>query len=134
FLFTLVFSSQIYAGHEMPLHITDAQMPVLMEIYAAGFIAIYSLFTLMYRHALARSSFLELTEAERFDCRTIMYKQVIMVSVGVSALFSAMIISAQYSGITGFIYVLIGPALTPFFFRRKKIRDRLFPEEKEVNA
>lgn len=58
FLFTLLFSNEIYAGHNIPVKITDAQVPSLMQIYAGGYIAIYFLFFLMYLHAYRRADFL----------------------------------------------------------------------------
>jgi uncharacterized membrane protein len=50
FLFTLIFSNQIY-GSKSPVIITAEQFPVLMMIYALGFIAIYFLFFMMYFRA-----------------------------------------------------------------------------------
>ena len=52
FLFTLLFSNQIYGVAKSPFMMFDKDVPVLMIIYATGYIAIYLLFTIMYRHAL----------------------------------------------------------------------------------
>jgi uncharacterized membrane protein len=122
FLFSLAFN----AGNQGKSPITDAQVPSLMEIYALGYIAIYFLFTLMYLHAYKRADFLKLTTIEKFDCKTITYKQIIVVIVGCCALFSAMLVPQKYAGFTGFVYVLIGPALTIFFFIRTRKRKKDF--------
>jgi uncharacterized membrane protein len=120
FLFTLVFRNEIYAGGQPPMQITDAQVPSLMRIYSLGYIAIYFLFTLMYAHAYKRADFLGLTDIEKFDCKTNIYKQVILGGVGLSSFICTLLLPLNLMGISGFIYVLIGPALTIFFFIRKK--------------
>jgi uncharacterized membrane protein len=126
FLFSLPFNNQIYSGAQVKPPITDVQVPSLMEIYAIGYIAIYLLFTLMYLHAYKRADFLQLTAVEKFDCKTNVYKQMIVGIVGICALFSAMLVPLAYAGFTGFVYVLIGPALTVFFSVRTRIRKREF--------
>jgi uncharacterized membrane protein len=126
FLFTLVFSNEIYAGHSVPLKITDAQVPSLMQIYAGGYIAIYFLFFLMYLHAYRRADFLELTAIEKFDCKTNIYKQLIIGSVGVCSFICTLILPLAFAGASGFVYVLIGPALTIYFSYRVKLRVKYF--------
>src|SRR5450631_3073357 len=66
FLFTLIFSDQIYGSHHSPLKITEHQVPILMIIYALGFIAIYTLFFLMYFSVYKKSRRLGFTPLEIF--------------------------------------------------------------------
>jgi uncharacterized membrane protein len=127
FLFTLFFSDQIYGVNKSPLTITAQQMPELMEIYALGFIAIYSLFFLMYLRAFRKSEELGLTSLEKFDCRTGLYKKLIMAIVGLCSLIAAALIKEEYAGATGLLYILITPALTIFYAFRKRARRKLFP-------
>jgi uncharacterized membrane protein len=129
FLFTLVFKNEIYGDGKAPLQIADAQLPSLMQIYSLGYIAIYFLFTLMYAHAYKRADFLGLTEIEKFDCKTNIYKQLILVSVGISSLICTLVLPLNLISLSGFIYILIGPALTIFFSIRKKIRNKKFAAE-----
>src|SRR4029077_17762924 len=112
FLFTLLFSDQIYAPHSSPLKITEKQFPLLMEIYALGYIAIYFLFFCMYLQALKKSEILGLSSVEKFDCKTSMYKQLVMVAVGCVSLVLAATLSPSFEWLAGVIYVMIGPALT----------------------
>ena len=126
FLFSLAFNSQVNGGNHGKPPITDAQIPSLMEIYAIGYIAIYLLFTLMYIHAYKRADFLQLTPIERFDCKTIIYKQAIVVIVGLCCLAGAILLPVIYSGFSGFGYVLIGPSLTIFFSIRARMRKKQF--------
>src|SRR5579862_5387201 len=129
FLFTLIFHNEIYGGDKPSVGITEAQVPALMQIYSLGYMAIYLLFTLMYAHAYRRADFLGLTDIERFDCRTNIYKQVISGGVGVSSLICTLILPLKLMDLSGIIYVLIGPALTVFFFFRFKTRRKKFAAE-----
>src|ERR1700730_1483296 len=82
FLFTLMFSDQIYGADKSPLKISQHQVPLLMMIYALGFMAVYSLFFLMYFHASRKSKKPGLSAVEKFDCKSIMYRILIMVIAG----------------------------------------------------
>ncbi len=125
FLFTLVFSDQIYGRNASPFRITQEQLPTLMQIYAVGYIVIYSLFLLMYWHALKKKLMLALTPVEIFQCKTSLYKQLIMVIIGVLALATAIILPPQKSWLSGFVYPLIGPVLTIFYFIRARVYRKL---------
>jgi hypothetical protein len=83
----------------------------------------------MYAHAYKRADFLGLTDSEKFDCKTNIYKQVILGAVGLSSLICTLVLPINLIGLSGFIYVLIGPALTIFFFFRKKIWRKKFAAE-----
>ena len=51
FLFSLMFSDQIYEMNKSPFVISQHQVPALMIIYGLGFMIIYLLFLFMYAHA-----------------------------------------------------------------------------------
>ncbi|HEY2649149.1 MAG TPA: TMEM175 family protein [Puia sp.] len=127
FLFTLMFSHQIYGPDKSPFTIEQSQIPMLMMIYAVGFMAIYGLFFLMYLHASRQSIKLGLTAVEKFDCKSGMYRILIMVLAGAGSFLTALILSNDVAGFAGYIYFLIGPAIGIFFARRNKIRRKLFP-------
>jgi uncharacterized membrane protein len=127
FLFTLLFSDQIYGPHNSPLKITDHQMPTLMMIYALGFITIYSLFFLMYFSVYKKSRQLGFSPVKKFDCKTNMYKELIMICTGFCSLLFALLLSDKESGNSGMIYILLLPAITIFFIFRKRTRRKLFP-------
>jgi uncharacterized membrane protein len=127
FLFTLFFSDQIYGPHNSPLKITAHQMPTLMVIYALGFITIYTLFFLMYFRAYIKSDKLGFTPIEKFDCKTSMYIELIMICTGFCSLLFAILLNDQDSANSGMIYLLIPLAITIFYIFRKRIRKKLFP-------
>jgi uncharacterized membrane protein len=122
FLFTLIFSNEIYGEGKSPLKIKDTQLPALMEIYAIGYVVIYSLFYCMYLRALKMADHLGLNELERFDCQTDKYKQLIMISVGLLSFVLALTLPSELMWIAGITFAVIGPALTIFYFRRGRKR------------
>ncbi len=127
FLFTMIFSDSIYGTNKGPIEVTQHQVPELMMIYAIGFMAIYTLFFLMYWHAYRKSQVLELTDYEKFDCRSTMFKELIMVIIAGCSLITAYLLNYEYAGLAGWIYMLLAPAITIYFSRRNKIRKKLFP-------
>ena len=129
FLFTLIFKDMIYSGTKATLEITDRQVPLLMQIYSLGYIAIYSLFTLMYVHAYKRRDFLGLNAQEIFDCKTNIYKQFILGGIGLISLICTFVLPLQNMDVSGYIYILIGPALTTFFIIRKRTERKKFQME-----
>ncbi|MEO8821105.1 MAG: TMEM175 family protein [Ginsengibacter sp.] len=125
FLFTLLFSSQIYGNNNSPFLMKGSDLPKLMMIYGIGYILIYLIFSLMYKHALKKSDELQLTSPEIFDTKTKIYKNFILITIGIFSVLVAFLLPADQAGIAGLVYGLIGPALTIFYSRRKKIRRKL---------
>ncbi len=126
FLFTLVFSNQIYGNSGSPFVIRLSDVPKLFIIYSTGYISIYLLFSFMYIHALKKSIELELTPLEKFETKTKLYKNFILVLIGIISLIIAFNVPDTNAGLAGFLYILIGPALSIFYAKRARIRRRLF--------
>src|SRR2546423_11934975 len=94
--------------------IRQNEIPILMAIYGLGYAAVYLLFALLYLHAYRMRRQLELTRTELLDTRSMAYESFALMTIG---LFSALIASVskpQYAGLSGFIYMLIGPTITVF--------------------
>lgn len=125
FLFTLLFSNQIYGESNSPFLMKVSDFPKLMMVYGIGYILIYLLFSLMYRHALKKAKELQLTPSEIFDTKTKMYKNLILIIIGILSVVVAFLVPANQAGIAGIVYGLIGPALTIFYSRRKKLKRKL---------
>jgi hypothetical protein len=121
-----MFSDQIYGWHNSPFTIKQSQVPMLMMIYALGFVAIYSLFFLMYLHASRNATKLGLTPIEKFDCHSGMYRILIMVFAGIGSFIMALVLNIDKAGLAGFVYFLIGPAVGIYFAKRGRIRRKLF--------
>lgn len=126
FLFNLLFSfsDQTYVDHGQTFKmIKEFQQPVLMSVYDIGYIVIYFLFYLMYRHAAKNAESIELTPPELFETKTAMYINMLNVGIGLLAIIAAIALPARLSGLSGFIYFLI-PFMYSFWFayRGKKSR------------
>ncbi|HEY6978313.1 MAG TPA: TMEM175 family protein [Chitinophagaceae bacterium] len=120
FLFTLMFSDQIYGAGNSPFRITSNDVPELMVVYGMGFILIYLVFFLMYNHALRKKEELELTPAEQFDTRTKMFAHIILIAVGILSVVMSQLLPSQMAGSSGFTYFLIGPAFYFFYSIREQ--------------
>ena len=125
FLFTLVFSNQIYGAGASPFVIRLDDVPKLMIVYGVGYLLIYLLFALMYIHALKKSSELELNRGEIFETKTKLYKSFILILIGIASIIVAIIAPAENAGLAGLTYILIGPALSVFYTKRNRNRRRL---------
>ena len=122
FLFTLIFSNQIYGQGHSPFIMDLNDTPKLMMIYGAGYILIYVLFFCMYIHALKNKETLELTPVEVYDTKSKLYAKLLLISIGLLSILTAIILPAKNAGLSGMVYVLIGPAFTIYYGSRGKSR------------
>jgi uncharacterized membrane protein len=93
------------------------QWPALMSIYAVGYIALYGIFALMHRHALAQRHALGLDEVEVAITRHSIREQLVMVAVALLSI--AVVLGLPYGlgwppgqagFLAGWVYMLIWPA------------------------
>lgn len=124
FLFTLIFNNQVYEQGHSPIVMKREDTPTLMMIYGAGYILIYLLFFLMYVHALRKKQDLALTATEVFDTKTKMYAKLLLIIIGLLSVITAFLLPVNYAGLSGFIYMLIGPSFTIFYAYRKRKKTR----------
>jgi uncharacterized membrane protein len=103
FVFTMLFDE--VTGHGMDISFHEAS--VLMRIYAAGFAAVFALFTLMYLHAYKLRNALELNRVELLLTLFSLRESLIMVAVGVIAFGLAF----KDPGWAGWSFFVLGPAL-----------------------
>jgi len=82
------------------------EWPALMVIYGAGFVVVFGLFALMFRHAHALRDELGLTPHERYLTWQSVRESVIMVGFGAASIVLALL---GHPAIAGWSYALIGP-------------------------
>jgi len=130
FLFTLLFSGDnTYLSHGVKLSMIRLdQVPTLFYIYNTGYIIIYLLFYLMYRHAQGHAEKLELTAYELFETRSMMYINLINVLIGAIAIVVTFFLPDNLVGASGYTYFLIPVAYSIFFSLRSKKSKRLFAD------
>jgi uncharacterized membrane protein len=128
FLFTAAFSFFIPLL-SINLRVSPPQLANIFAIYGAGFVAIFAMFGLLYRHAHRKRSELGLDELESFDLRVSAGAHMISVGVGLLATAIALFAPTSYAVFSGFTYFLMGPAHwqhgTRAFRRRKAFEARL---------
>jgi uncharacterized membrane protein len=123
FLWTLVFSSQIYGPGKAPVSIrSDEQVLQLMMIYGFGYMVIQCVFLLLYFHALRKKAVLDLNHHEVFDTKTKIWSQAILVVIGIGSILFAWALPIRWAGLSGLFYILIGPAFWLFYYKRRKMR------------
>lgn len=90
--------------------INGSDVNELMIIYAAGFVAVFSLLTLLYRHAYNKRDELELDEVEIFLTRTSIRKHEIYVAVALISLVLSILAEwfVYLVPIAGWIYAFYG--------------------------
>jgi membrane protein CcdC involved in cytochrome C biogenesis len=96
-----------------------------MIIYGLGYSAIYLLFALLNLHASRMRQQLELTATELLDTRAMAYESFGLMSIGLFSAFIAALSKPQHAGLSGFIYILIGPMITVFRSIHRTRRRRL---------
>ena len=86
-----------------------SQSDDLLVIYSAGFIAVFGMFALLYRRALAHKDVLGLSEREIDITRTEMLSHVFVLSIGLASMTIALTTPSWLTPVAGFMYFLIGP-------------------------
>ncbi|HXN48787.1 MAG TPA: hypothetical protein VN893_19210, partial [Bryobacteraceae bacterium] len=135
FLFTYL-AGTLMGGSGMT-HLADGRLvPILaagdavpmMAIYDAGFIAVFTVFILLYGHAWRRRDALDLSAGERFDTVTQIGANACFAAVGGVSLLIVLIGGASFAGWAGFAYFLLGPVLTVYYSvmgaRKRKLAAR----------
>jgi len=87
----------------------------MMAIYDAGFIAVFTLFVLLYLHAWRKRDELELNLVERWETVERLGANVCFVAIGVSSLMIVLIGGTRYTGWSGMVYMLIAPVITIYY-------------------
>jgi uncharacterized membrane protein len=123
FLFSLL-TGQFHVGIAGQI-IRTVDIPTLMVIYGLGYAAVYLLFALLYVHAYRLRDQLELMPTEMLDTRVMVYESFALMTVGLLSALVASFSKPQYAGLSGFIYMLIGPMVSVFRTTHRKQRRKL---------
>ncbi|HEX2094134.1 MAG TPA: TMEM175 family protein [Longimicrobiaceae bacterium] len=119
-----VFSAWL-GGDQERIFSAAEQIPLMMTIYAAGFIAVFLVFALLYHHAWALRNRLRLTGVEALEARAHVGSCLVMVAAGALSILIAQTAPPQYAGfLAGISYFLIGPAqyANGWYFARRRER------------
>lgn len=106
FVFTLLFEE--VTGNAAAGEIGWHEASVLMRLYAAGFISVFLLFALMYRHAYKLRHELGLNEVESLETRLAVQENIIIAAIGVLSF----VVALKNPTWAGWCYFLLAPVLT----------------------
>ena len=116
FLFTFLLDR--FTGGHGEVHLPDGtvtsmldsvdQMGKLMLIFSAGYLAVFVVFVLLYRHAYRRRADLELNGLEIFDTRNSIRESALNCGVALLAIGMLLIGGAKFSGLAGMVFMLTG--------------------------
>src|SRR5262249_47176133 len=118
FVFTLVVRNavdhdlSVETAHGRVQAAAGSDMPKLMAIFGAGYVAVFSVFLLLYWYAYRKRRELELTDLEAFDTREKIQEHVINVAIGLLSITIALKAPLQLVGLSGMVYFLLGPVHT----------------------
>lgn len=105
FVFTLIFSQ--LTGSDVSRGVGNHEAAVLMRVYAIGFMAVFSLFALLYAHAYKLRNALELNPVEVLQTRYAIRENAIMVAVGAVSFA----LTFKNPAWAGWWYFVLGPTL-----------------------
>ena len=119
FVMTLVVNMMMGVTYEQP-PIAAGQGDDMMYIYNAGYIAVCSIYALLYHHAYRLRARFELNEAEVFIARS--ERRAYIINIGIALFSTSLLIyggsaMANWAGLT---YWLIGPAMGIHGYRAGK--------------
>ena len=91
--------------------LTFEQAPWLQAVYSCGYAAVFGVFALLYRHALAKADALGLSETERILTEQRVRGNLLHVSVAVVAVALAFVLPGPWSPVSGMVYFALWPLL-----------------------
>lgn len=136
FLFSWLIEG-VFGGHR-DVHLANgatetivdgSQVVTLMVIFGVGYVAVFSVFILLYLHAYRKRAELELNRLEVFDTIENLQQNGLNVLVGIISIAIAVIGGPRYAPISGMSYMLLGVFMTIHGVlmgkRRKKLEEEL---------
>ncbi len=111
FLFTYLVAELLHLPGAPTIR-SDADMAQLMQIFSAGFIAVFLIFAFLYGHAYRRRAALDLNEIERFDTKSSIFSALTQAAVGAASLAVASSALPRAGSWAGILYMSLGPIKT----------------------
>lgn len=119
FLFTVLVNAFSGASLDVVVNgttqrmILPSQMPQLMLVFDAGYVAIFAVFVLLFYHAYRHRAELDLSPIEVFDTQASIFNSSFNLFVGLISVSIVVLSGSRFGGIAGLIYpILLMPGLT----------------------
>jgi len=144
FVFTFLINN--FTGHGLGVRLANGteanmidnsgQVATLMLIFSIGYLAVFALFVLLYRHAYGKRTQLELNELEVFDTRKDIQESLLNVAIAAVSIGFALFGGKRGGGLSGMTYMVCPIVMTAHGMmmgkRRKKIEERFGFSERAV--
>lgn len=116
-----------------PMVESGSQIGTLMIIFGLGYLAVFALFVLLYRHAYQNRERLGLNEIEVFDTRTDIRENALNVGIATVSIILAIFGGARYGPLSGMAYMLTPVVMTVHGIfngrSRRKLERRFNPSD-----
>ena len=110
---------------EMIAPVADNQMGKMMVVFSIGYVAVFTVFSLLYYRAYTKRVELELNPLEVLDTRTELQENLLHMGVGVLSIGLASFNTRWFVALAGYCYAIIGPVMTIHGRRAGKKRKKL---------
>jgi uncharacterized membrane protein len=137
FMFDSMFAQFIPVLRVNVARMTFGELANASRIYALGFIVLFLLFALLYRHAYRKRAVLELTPLEVFDVKSFTTHHLLSASVGAVAFVAAVALPAERSFLSPMSFGLMGPvhwAYGSYTGRRRTVLERELVADAALSA
>jgi uncharacterized membrane protein len=109
FMFDSLFSGVLLKRADAPEPMQPYQLANASAIYAVGFMCVFIVFALLYRHAYRCRSALELSALEAFDAKSAIGHHLVSTTVGLISLLIAAVGPLRFSPIAPTAFCLMAP-------------------------
>jgi len=132
FMFDSGFANFLPMERQGVVRMTLGQLSRASEIYGLGFVALFVMFGLLYRHAYNKRDELGLSPLEVFNVRSFAGQQIVSAAVGLVVVLIAVATPRRYAYISPTAFILMWPAHAFYEARtqrkRKAFEARLLSE------
>jgi uncharacterized membrane protein len=125
FMFDAGFGQFLPVARQGVVPMTLAQLAHASAIYGLGFVVLFIMFALLYRHAYRKRHELGLTPLEVFNVTAFAGQQVVSAAVGAVVVLIAVAAPRRYAFISPMAFILMWPAHALYETRTEKKRKAL---------
>lgn len=125
FMFDSMFAQFLPMLRESVVRMTFPQLARASAIYGLGFVVLFVLFALLYRHAYTQRTVLGLTPLDVFDVTSFAGHHLVSAGVGVLVCAAALTLPVQLSFLSPMCFGLMGPLHWAYGTRRERQRKAL---------
>jgi uncharacterized membrane protein len=122
FMFDSMFAQIAPSAYPGLVRMTFSELWRASAIYGLGFVVLFVMFALLYRHAYRKRGELKLTPLELFDVQMYAGHHLVSVGVGATAVVTALVLPGWLAFLSPMCFGLMGPAHWLFGVRSEKRR------------